>query len=233
MTVLNTPIRAVVFDLDDTLFPERQYVGSGFRAVGEHLRRQLHRDERFEDWLWARFERGEYAGAFDALSEQFHLKFTARQIEAMVKVYREHRPRISPFGGVGEMLGRLHADYRLGLLSDGYLPAQRLKYGALKLEPFFEAVVFTEELGRDAWKPSPTGFEEIARVLDVPHERCAYVGDNPAKDFVAPNALGWRTIQFLHPGQVHADNSAPEGGRPKFTARLPGDLHNALVAREP
>jgi putative hydrolase of the HAD superfamily len=29
-----------------------------------------------------------------------------------------------------------------------------------------------------------------------------YVGDNPAKDFLAPNALGWTTIQVLHPANL-------------------------------
>ena len=34
------PVHTVVFDLDDTLFAERDYVLSGFRAVDEWIRRE-------------------------------------------------------------------------------------------------------------------------------------------------------------------------------------------------
>lgn len=226
-----SPIRAVVFDLDDTLFPEWQYVHSGYRAVGGHLRQSLGREDRFEEWLWQRFQRGQAAGAFDALNEHFHLRLGGEQIASLVKVYRGHRPTLRPFDGVGGMLSLLHGNFRLGLLSDGYLPAQRLKLEATGLQRFFDAVVFTEELGRQAWKPSTTGFEKISRMLDTPHSRCAYVADNIVKDFIAPNALGWRTIQFLRPGQVYANVVGGPEAQPQFSVRLPGDLLAALVER--
>lgn len=221
-------IRAIIFDLDDTLFPERDYVRSGYRAVAEHLRHALGRDEQFEHWLWNRFLSGQVAGAFDALNEAFGLALTGDQITELVAMYRSHRPDIRPYEGIPEMLSRLRPRYRLGLLSDGYMPAQRLKLSAVGVERFFDAVVFTEELGREAWKPSEAGFELISKQLDVPHAACAYVADNPAKDFVAPNKLGWRTVQFLRPGQIHAGNSAPEAGRPRDVVYLFGDIHKVL-----
>jgi putative hydrolase of the HAD superfamily len=224
-----SPVRAVVFDLDDTLFPEWQYVRSGYRAVAEHLREALGRHEDIEDWLWKRFMAGESARAFDTMNAAFSLGLSQEQIAELVALYREHEPDIRPYPGVAQMLSRLHARYRLGLLTDGYLPAQRLKLSAVKLERFFDAVVFTEELGREAWKPAETGFESIRKELDVPHEACVYVADNPAKDFVAPNRLGWRTAQFRRPAQIHARNRAPEDGRPQAVAHLLGDLHKALL----
>ena len=224
-----TRIQAVIFDLDDTLYPERDYVRSGYAAVGRHLRKELSSGEAFEDWLWGRFCTGRADRAFDALGRHFQLHLSQGRIAELVKIYREHRPCIKPFPGMVELLGRLHATRRLGLLSDGFLPAQRLKLQALKLERFFDAVVFTEEMGRRFWKPSPAGFERIGELLGIPHERCAYVADNAGKDFQAPNALGWRTIQVRRPGQIHADQAAAEGGQPQAIVRLPGELHEALL----
>lgn len=222
-------IQVVVFDLDDTLFAERDYVRSGYQAVCEHLAGRGRIDARQGlDFLWSRFLSGQTGGALEALSEAFDLKLTPADIQELVRVYREHAPRIEPYDGVSELLGRLHADYRLGLLTDGYQPAQTLKLAALRLERFFDAAVFTEDLGRSAWKPSPKGFELIARRLGAPRAGCCYVGDNPAKDFLAPNQLGWRTIQYLHPGQVHAANAAPDGGSPQFVVKAPQELRNAL-----
>ena len=248
-------IAAVIFDLDDTLYPEWQYVLGGYRAVCRHLGERSAQAGRFEQFLWGRFCRGLSAGAptglpaaerqrerpgqgaFDALNDRFLIGLDSRQVAQLVGIYRGHAPDIRPFGSIPQTLGLLHSRYRLGLLSDGYMPAQRLKLEALGLARFFDAVVFTEEMGREAWKPSPAGFNRIGEMLDAPHEACAYIADNPAKDFIAPNALGWLTVRYVQPGQVHAarrSSPAPanqplEGSRPKATVHLPGELYQTLV----
>ncbi len=218
-------IRAVVFDLDDTLFREREYVRSGFSAVGEFLRRELRRKTDFEAWMWRRFASGRRERMFNALNRRFGLALGEADIRRLVRLYRRHRPEIRPCRGVAGLLSALHrGGFKLGLLSDGYLPAQRLKLDALGLARAFEAVVFTEQMGRWAWKPSPAGFQKLRRLLRVGNESCAYVADNPAKDFLAANRLGWLTVQWRRPGQLHADSAAPPGGRAKRIVRSGGEL---------
>lgn len=237
MSALRQRIRAVVFDLDDTLYPERDYVHSGYCAVAEHLSSRLGRPcvgpggQPAEVWLWSRFLSGKAGGALNALNEHFKLRLSQQQIGQLVEVYRTHRPDIRPYDGVADLLGQLHGPYRLGIISDGYMPAQQHKLDALKIAMFFDAIVFTEQLGRDCWKPSPAGFESIRERLELDHDACAYVADNPGKDFVAPNALGWRTVQMLFPGQVHAQLPAPDGGRPQAVVHSPQGL--CRVLREP
>ena len=221
-------IQAVVFDLDDTLYPERDYVRSGYRVVTRHLAGMLKRDEPMDTWLWNRFLSGHSGGAFDALNDQFKLGLSAEDISELITLYRQHLPQIAPYGPVPDLLRQLKRRVRLGLLTDGYLPAQQLKLQVLRLRSHFHTVVFTEELGRDKWKPAPDGFELIADQLGAPHEVCCYVGDNPAKDFVAPNQLGWRTIQLRWPDQVHADNPAAPGGQAQHIARNLAELRAAL-----
>jgi len=221
-------IQAVVFDLDDTLYAERDYVRGGYRAVAGHLQESLGRDDAFEDWLWRRFQAGQASGAIGALNEHFGLGLDAGAIASLVGVYRNHSPDISPRPGTVELLRRLRRRCRLGLLSDGFLPAQRLKLDALKIAPMFDAVVMTEEMGRQCWKPAPDGFVAIRAVLGPPDEACAYVADNPAKDFLAPNRLGWTSVQLLCPGQIHSVNAAPKGGQPQIVIASLDELEAAL-----
>jgi putative hydrolase of the HAD superfamily len=221
-------VQLVAFDLDDTLFPERDYVRSGYHAAAEHLRRTRRVVQRFEDFMWGLFLAGQTAKVFDAADAHFELGLSPAQITELVEVYRTHVPAIAPYPGLAPLLSLLRVRFRLAVLSDGYLPAQRLKLEALKLGQFFDGVLFTEELGRDCWKPSPAGFTALAERLAVPAEACAYVADNPAKDFVAPNGLGWRTIQYLRPGQLHAAKPAPPDGQPGAIVHTPDGLLDAL-----
>jgi putative hydrolase of the HAD superfamily len=123
----------------------------------------------------------------------------------MVDVYRQHAPRIEPYPGVRGMLARLKTRFRIGLVSDGYLAVQRRKLDALRLAPAFDAILLTDELGRDAWKPSPVPFRTIVERLGVAPSSAIYVADNPAKDFRGARAVGMATVRVRHADGLHVN----------------------------
>ncbi len=63
----------------------------------------------------------------------------------------------------------------------------------------------------------------------MPHAECVYVADNPAKDFVAPNQLGWLTIRIVRPDGIYRNETAPQGGDPQFTVTTLADLEDCLA----
>ena len=89
---------------------------------------------------------------------------------------------------------------------------QNAKLDALGLRGAFTAVLITDELGRDAWKPSPRGFEVLMDRLGVPPEEAVYVSDNPAKDFVAARDAGLRSMRVTHAHGIYAE-LRPESAR--------------------
>lgn len=202
---------ALVFDMDDTLYPERDYVLSGFSAVAEwaeknlgisavagerELRRLFHagvRGDTFNRWL----------GAHDLGQHEDAL------IPRLVAVYREHKPSISPFPGVRAALEKYHRRYRLGLVSDGYLAVQQRKLQALGLADCFDAVVFSDTWGREAWKPSTKPFTAVLERLGVAAERTVYIADNVAKDFLGARKVGMATIWFRHPAGEYSGQAPP------------------------
>jgi putative hydrolase of the HAD superfamily len=128
------PIRAVVFDLDDTLYHEVDYVRGGLSAVGADLRRNLRRREDFAGWMWRQFKAGQREHLFGSLDEHFALDLSPGQILDCVHLYRTHKPRLRPCRGVATLLQRMRrAGVKVGLLSDGFLPAKRLKFEVLGL----------------------------------------------------------------------------------------------------
>ena len=193
----------VVFDLDDTLYLERDFVRSGFAAVGKWL--ALHHGIRdFEAHAWDLFVGGRRGDLFDVVLPHLGLEPAPPLIRRLVAVYREHRPLIRLEPGGAALLAALCGRCRLALLTDGDHHTQRRKVAALALESWCDPVVCTDQWGRAHWKPSPRGFQHIQRMFEAPAERCIYIGDNPAKDFRAPKSLGWRTLRVRHPQGLHA-----------------------------
>jgi putative hydrolase of the HAD superfamily len=196
-------IRGVVLDMDDTLYLEREYVRSGFAAVARAAGGSDVEVVQIEAWLWTAFEAGVRGDTFDRLRDAFPEVGVRRSTADLVEVYRAHPPEIALANGVRDTLDRLAGmGLRLGVLSDGPVESQSAKVAALGLERWFEPIILTGALDATFAKPGTAGFESIARAWGLPAAELVYVGDNPAKDFVGPRALGWATVQLVHPRQV-------------------------------
>ncbi|MCX5637935.1 MAG: HAD family hydrolase [Planctomycetota bacterium] len=197
-------ITSVAFDLDDTLYDEIEYCKSGFVAVAEFLANlpdKLPVGLIFEAF-WKQFTAGNRTKTFNAGLDQLGISYDDKLIEELVKVYRSHRPKIKLPQDSRDVLCRLSGKWTLALLTDGFLPAQQLKVQALGLERYFKCIIYTEQLGRQFWKPSPAGFEKLMETLNTKPENIAYVADNLIKDFIAPKKLGFSTIQIIRPRRI-------------------------------
>lgn len=216
--------KAIIFDLDDTLYPERDYVLSGFKAVsnwGEE-RLGIPASQTFS-FLSCAFAAGVRGDTFNRWLKS--VGAPAALVPELIQAYRQHEPVLEPFPGVRDLLVQLGSRAALGLLSDGYLEVQRAKLAALALEPHFNAIVFSDELGRDAWKPSVRPFQVVLSRLGVAGNEAAYVADNPLKDFLGARSLGMATIWARHCAGDYASLRAPS---PDHAADVTIELFPAL-----
>ncbi len=202
-------ITVVVFDLDDTLYDEIEYCRSGFAAVSEFLAYMLDAppSDRIFAALWEQFSAGNHTRTFNTALDELAIGCDGKRVLELVKVYRNHVPKITLPEDSRAILVELSTKYTLALLTDGFLPAQRFKVQALGIEDYFESIVYTEELGREFWKPSPAGFERIMQDLNARPENIVYIADNENKDFIAPNRLGFSTVQLVRPARIHTSSS--------------------------
>jgi putative hydrolase of the HAD superfamily len=216
----------VIFDLDDTLYPESAFARSGFRAAGA--------------WADASFGVAGMAAEMERLFGEGHLgplfrKALARHVpdhddadlERLVEVYRTHAPEIELYDDAAWALAHYAAAGPIGLITDGTASMQQAKVAALDIAHHFAEIVFTDALGgRSYRKPHPLSFEHMESALGGGSDRFVYIGDNPAKDFVTPNARGWLSIQIRRPGGIHDADNVAEGGTPQHTIsslrELPG-----------
>lgn len=187
----------VVFDLDDTLYPELDYLKSAYIDIAKLL------DPINWKVLYAHmlslFRSG--GNTFAYLSSRYHT-----DISHLLTLYREHAPKIVPRAGVISLLKNIQGfGGRMALVTDGRSQTQRTKIKALGLEPYFDFVVISEEVGTE--KPEERNFRLVMEKLGGIH--FYYIADNVKKDFLTPNRLGWFTVGILDDGR-HIHNATHE-----------------------
>ena len=178
-----------VFDLDDTLYSERDFEKSGIEFVYDmlnikHISLETILNNR-ENWI---------EQIIDGSNNQITLQI-------VLDIYRNHFPNIQLYKDAKVFLEKLLSQgTEMSLITDGRSITQRNKLRALGIESFFNNIVISEEVNSE--KPSKNNFRMVM-YNEIP-ENYIYIADNPKKDFITPNKLGWTSICLLDRGQnVH------------------------------
>lgn len=178
----------VAFDLDDTLYKEIDFLHSAYR----HIAQTIGHPEAYEYMIrW--YEQGK--NVFQLLIRHFSLDYS---LEQLLELYRFHEPDITLDSTVAQVIKALHsAQIPMAVITDGRSRTQRTKIHALGLNTLLSAILISEEIGYT--KPHPEAFLRLQE--SFPSRRYTYVADNTAKDFLAPNQLGWATVCLLDNGR--------------------------------
>lgn len=191
-------IKAIFFDLDNTLYDQALYFSSGFTAISEYLSRQysLLGDEVFSRLLDLLKTKGSmYTNLFDDLLE--NLNMHDKEI-VNILIYLFHNAPVtdlSLYGDAEDVLPRLSQKYLLGLITNGNSGMQRRKVAALNLNRLLKIQVYTADIGFP--KPNPQGYEYAVSMAGIKPSEGVYVGDNPYIDFEGSHIVGMWTVRLL------------------------------------
>ncbi len=224
------PRPIIVFDLDDTLYAERDFAISGFKAC--------------ERWLEEKHGVGGVVAEMTRLLDDGHMRqlfvdvlkdrvpdATDAHLEAFIDVYRLHEPDIALYPDAAWALDHFGRDGPLGLITDGQHEVQSSKVRALRIADRFGHIVYTGALGGRAFsKPHPLSYERMEAAIGVPGRQFVYVGDNPAKDFVTPNERGWISVQVHRPMRIHSRAVAAPGGTAQHELHSLEELPDLLAS---
>jgi len=179
----------VVFDLDDTLYNEIDYLRSAYVAIAKSLAPL--------DWkklfvrMFSSYRNG--GNVFEELTSQYPISK-----QELIQQYREHQPKIELFPGVLSILKKIKSfNGKIGVITDGRGKTQRAKLKALGILDLVDIIIISEEIGTE--KPNEQNFKAVE--TKFPNYFYYYIGDNLKKDFIAPNNLGWETIGLIDNGK--------------------------------
>lgn len=210
--------KIIVFDLDDTLYKEIDYLKSGYKKVAKMVEMRYGLDSPLiYDHLLSWYFKGE--NAFARLNEHYGID---NPIEDYLNIYRYHHPSIELSEETKNTLNALKSKgFTLGVISDGREITQKQKIEALGLEEWidWDKILINEDT--KYFKPNHWSFDRMVLQCYEQYSgadlKFYYVGDNPKKDFLAPNQLGWETVCLMDDGRnIHLqDFSLSEEYLPK------------------
>jgi putative hydrolase of the HAD superfamily len=192
--------KAVIFDMDDTLFLEEDYVLSGFKEVCFFLNYKFGIDANESyNFLKKRFIKHGRNKIFNNLISKYDEELQGidinNLIEQLVDVYRKHKPDIELNPIVKNVLTNIRQrNIKIVIATDGLSIMQENKYLALVLDKFVDNIVYC--WSHDAAKPSKKCFTIAAKVIGIDLKDCIIVGDHPEHDIVPAKMLGTKTFRI-------------------------------------
>ena len=199
--------RAVLFDLDDTLFDHRWSARAALREV--HARSAAHAEfETFERHHTRYLEEMHLEvlagriGLDDARRERFRRVFRALgvalddpDVDAVASAYRAGYMRVRRvIDGAVELLTAIRRHARIGIVSNNLADEQRDKLEFCGLAPYVDVLMVSEEAGVS--KPDPRIFQMALERLDLTPAEAVMLGDSWTADIVGASRAGIRAVWF-------------------------------------
>lgn len=183
---MDTKNKVIVFDLDDTIYKEIEFLKSGYGSIINKL------DEDFSIELNIGNLLKDYYNGTNVFEKIVNHNISKKVTVAyLLDIYRNHIPDIIINYTNKQTIVKLkEKGFILGIITDGRVKTQRNKLKALGINMLFDEILISEEFGSE--KTNENNFLHFE--AKYPEFQYYYIGDNIAKDFVIPNGLGWTTI---------------------------------------
>lgn len=196
-------LEGYIFDLDDTLYCEHDYVRSGFLTVAEEISKHCSKNHSdiIQDMLINEWKQNGRGKVFNKVCEKLELSL---EIPRLVSIYRNHQPQIELYEDAKQILSLLKVrNKKIGMITDGNSVMQWRKIESLGIRSLCQCIIVTGDLGESFWKPSEIPYKSVVDCLNLSYEQCVYIGDNPNKDFITARKLGMHTVRIIRPSGDH------------------------------
>jgi putative hydrolase of the HAD superfamily len=198
-------LKAVLFDIDDTLFSTTEFANRARRDAVEAMRRHGLRVPAEELLRELTEAIAEFGSNFEHHFDKLLLRLPRASLRgvnwslvvaAAIVAYHDAKfTRLAPFEDVVPALERLsRSDLLLGVITDGLEMKQAEKLIRLRVSGYFppHAIFISDRIGIS--KPNPKLFKRACEALEVPPAQAIYVGDHPIKDIDGANKAGLVTV---------------------------------------
>lgn len=192
-------IKVVLYDLDNTLYDERQYFLSAYSAISDYIAKSygVETPKIYDVMVGLLNEKGSlYPYLFNDTLTKLGLSYDLKYIKRLVSIFHSVEPNILLYEDAKFAIEELKKrNYKLGLITNGNIKSQRAKVKRLGVTSYFDKIVYCDQSKSE--KPSSEPYKTMLRSLNLGADEVVYVGDNPYVDFYGAKQLGLKTIRLL------------------------------------
>ena len=214
-------IKAVVFDVDDTLYDLSTPFNEACRTVfpedtGLDLEGAFLASRRYSDSVYASSLSGKismeemYIYRFENAFRDYGKKIDAQTALFFQTVYEQKQQEIKMTEAMKKLLENLSGKMKLGIVTNGPTQHQWDKVNALGVEQWIpkEHILISGEIG--IAKPDTGIFAAELGRLDLQKEDVCYVGDSFENDIVGAKGAGWKAVWYNHRGHQATEEVMPD-----------------------
>jgi len=199
-------VKAIFFDLDDTLYDYSSSSGYSKNKVFSYLLNRcphLKREDILSSYekIIQETVKEEVKGIYGAWDRQKRFSKLLLYLglkddglsKRLVTIFAKARAESSkPYPDVHDVLSKLREKYVLGIITNGPTIYQREEISLLKLETYFSHILIAEEVGFR--KPAKEIFQTALKKVACHPEEAVMVGNNPREDIKPAKKLGMETV---------------------------------------
>ena len=185
-------IKAIFFDLDDTLYDRSQYEIKAYNFIDKNLFKKYEVDRKkiFKKLIKVKnIYEYNYRNLFAKTSELLCIQKKNKNlfIRDCLKYYRKFKPdNLKLYPGTISVLHKLKKkNYHLGIITNGNINKQKIKIKTLRLKKYIQHIIYARKFGKKNEKPSPYSFKYVIKKLKIKSDEMIYIGDNPKIDYIA------------------------------------------------
>ena len=204
---INANIKAILFDLDDTLLDGRTAQNKAlddFKIIYPALKK-MDKIELQEKWReitfkhYDTFQKGEITFEESRIRRMQELflevgeEISREEAKSRFKIYKGlYEKNWTAFNDAKQVLKKLKGKYKLGIVTNGDSIQQREKIEKIGIKEYFDQITISSEVGHA--KPEKEIFEVTCQKLNVKPEECVMIGDKFKVDVAGGRNLGMMAI---------------------------------------
>lgn len=188
-------MKAIFFDLDNTIYDAKEYYFGAFKNISDYLSKKyrIPAGEIYKKSvkLWEK-KTSRYPHLFDDLAEALGIR--GNEIKNIVSIFNEYKGRLRPYPDTITTFKKIkNKGYKIGVITDGNFKRQERKIKLLGIKKFLKIVIYTKKIKP---KPSVEPFLTAIKKLKLNPKDTFYVADNPFVDFKGAKKIGMQIIRL-------------------------------------
>lgn len=200
----NNLVKAVIFDLDDTLYSEAKYISKAYKKIAQKVAKEYGEktEELYNYLLNTRKNEGDryvlqrlmkkYCNINNSVAENYIKNI-------LVPIYRNIKCDLSLYDDAKKTLNFLYKNnIALGLITNGGPDTQWNKIEQLNIKYYFSEIIVTGEYFKKSnWKPSSKPFKLCCSKMNLKSSKCIYVGNDPKYDVKGAKKANYKDVYII------------------------------------